>query len=185
MICVRLFVSFFRVGLLAIGGGLATPPLLQELAEKTGWFTNTDIANMLAVSEVTPGAVGINMATYAGFLTAGVEGAVWATLGLVTPQILIILLIFRVIQQFREHSLFQNVLKAIRPVSVALICAAGLDIVQDTLLKQLDIQDIPNWVNWKNLVIALFLAYLWKKRGVHYIICLATAAVLGAVLPEF
>ncbi len=98
---IQLFIRFFQVGLFAIGGGMATIPFLYDMSDATGWFTYTDLANMIAVSESTPGPIGINMATYVGFLTgskwggaaAGVTGAVCATLGIITPSIVIILII--------------------------------------------------------------------------------------------
>ena len=91
MIFVRLFFEFAKVGLFAVGGGLATIPFLQDMGVRTGWFTNADLTTMIAVSESTPGPMGVNMATYVGFQTAGLPGAVLATLGLVTPSILCLL----------------------------------------------------------------------------------------------
>ena len=81
MIYLRLFWEFFKTGLFAIGGGMATLPFLHDIGEATGWFTQAQLMNMLAVSESTPGPIGINMATYVGFTVAGVPGAVIATLG--------------------------------------------------------------------------------------------------------
>ena len=93
MLYVRLFWEFFKTGLFAVGGGLATLPFLQDMAERTGWFTHAQLADMLAVSESTPGPIGVNMATYVGFTTGGVPGALVATLGLVTPSVIIILIV--------------------------------------------------------------------------------------------
>ena len=86
MIYLQLFWEFFKAGLFAIGGGLATLPFLQDMAVKTGWFTTDQLADMIAVSECTPGPIGVNMATYAGFLTKGVPGGIVATIGLITPS---------------------------------------------------------------------------------------------------
>ena len=93
MIYLQLFYEFFKTGLFAIGGGLATLPFLSDMAERTEWFTQAQLADMLAVSESTPGPVGVNMATYVGFETAGIPGAIIATLGLVAPSIIVILII--------------------------------------------------------------------------------------------
>ena len=84
--------EFFKTGLFAVGGGLATLPFLSRMGEIYGWFTKEELANMIAVSESTPGPIGVNMATYVGFSTAGVPGAVVATLGLITPSVIIILI---------------------------------------------------------------------------------------------
>ena len=91
MILLRLYFEFFKTGLFAVGGGLATIPFLRDISAATGWFTDTDLTTMIAVSESTPGPIGVNMATYVGFQTAGVPGSVIATLGLITPSIIIIL----------------------------------------------------------------------------------------------
>ena len=93
MIYLQLFWEFFKTGLFAIGGGMATVPFLFDISARTGWFTASELANMIAVSESTPGPIGINMATYVGFETAGILGSVIATLGLVIPSIIIIVII--------------------------------------------------------------------------------------------
>ena len=93
MIYLRLFIAFFKIGLFAVGGGLATIPFLQELIHRYGWVTSQELVNMIAISESTPGPIGVNMATYVGFETAGIWGAIIATTGLVTPSVIIIMLI--------------------------------------------------------------------------------------------
>ena len=102
MTLLRLAVEFFKTGLFAVGGGLATIPFLREISAATGWFTDTDLTTMIAVSESTPGPIGVNMATYAGFQSAGVLGSVIATLGLITPSIIIILIIAGFLNKFRQ-----------------------------------------------------------------------------------
>ena len=86
MIYLHLFWEFFKTGLFSIGGGLATLPFLRQMGQRYHWFTETELANMLAVSESTPGPIGVNMATYVGFTAGGIPGAVIATLGLVAPS---------------------------------------------------------------------------------------------------
>ena len=100
---IQLFIEFFKTGLFAVGGGLATLPFLQDMAVRTGWFTTAQLADMVAVSESTPGPIGVNMATYVGFTVAGVPGALVATLGLITPSIIIILIIAAFLQAFRNN----------------------------------------------------------------------------------
>ena len=102
MILLKLFFEFFKTGLFAVGGGMATLPFLYDMSERTGWFTQEKLADMIAVGESTPGPIGVNMATYVGFETAGIPGAVIATLGLVCPCVIIILVIARILKQFRE-----------------------------------------------------------------------------------
>ena len=93
ILLVRLFYEFAKVGLFAVGGGLATIPFLQQLGETTGWFTDAELSTMIAVSESTPGPMGVNMATYVGFHKEGIPGAVVATLGLIFPSIIVIIII--------------------------------------------------------------------------------------------
>ena len=103
MVLLRLFYEFFKTGLFSVGGGMATIPFLQHMGETTGWFTNGDLTTMIAVSESTPGPMGVNMATYVGFEIAGIPGAVIATLGLITPSIIVILIIAGFLQIGRAH----------------------------------------------------------------------------------
>ena len=113
MTLLRLIYEFFKTGLFAVGGGLATLPFLYEMGEKTGWFTAQDVLNLLAVSESTPGPIGINMSTYVGFITAGIPGAVIASLSLAAPCVIVILLVIRVLDKFKGNPLVDSIFKAI------------------------------------------------------------------------
>ena len=117
----RLFYEFAKVGLFAIGGGLATLPFLYDMADTIGWFTAADVANMIAVSESTPGALGINMATYAGYITAGVPGGIVATLGIVFPSLIIITALAGVINSFSHLAWVQHAFAGIRVCVCVLI----------------------------------------------------------------
>ena len=184
MIYLQLFYNFFITGLFSIGGGLATLPFLYDLSDKTGWFTHAELANMLAVSESTPGAIGINMATYVGFETASLPGAVIATLGLIAPGIIIILIIAKILEKFRESRYVQWGLYGLRAASIALIAAAGLSVVQISLIhykslgqsgvSALDIFDIKGLL----LAVAILIGTLiWKK--LHPVIWFLIAAAVG------
>ena len=184
MIYLQLFYNFFITGLFSIGGGLATLPFLCDLSDKTGWFTHAELANMLAVSESTPGAIGINMATYVGFETASLPGAVIATLGLIAPGIIIILIIAKILEKFRESRYVQWGLYGLRAASIALIAAAGLSVVQISLIhykslgqsgvSALDIFDIKGLL----LAVAILIGTLiWKK--LHPVIWILIAAAVG------
>ena len=129
-----LYFEFFKTGLFAVGGGMATLPFLYDMsARHPDWFTAAQLADMIAVSESTPGPIGVNMATYVGFRTAGVLGGLITTLGLVTPSVIIILLIARVLKQFRENKYVDAAFYGLRPCSVGLIAAAGLLVVKIAL----------------------------------------------------
>lgn len=136
MICLQLYLRFFMVGLFSIGGGMATLPFLYDMADTTGWFSVADIANMLAVSEITPGAIGVNMASYCGYMVAGIPGDLIATLGLITPGIAVILLICRIMDRFRNSALVQWAMYGLRAASVGLILNALLSVLSVTMLSE-------------------------------------------------
>ena len=124
MIYLQLFYEFFKTGLFAVGGGLATLPFLYDMADRTGWFTRPQLADMLAVSESTPGPIGVNMATYVGFITCGIPGAIISTLGLVTPSVIVILIIAAFLKAFRHNRYVEAAFYGLRPASTAMVAAA-------------------------------------------------------------
>ena len=188
MIYLRLFWEFFKVGLFSVGGGLATLPFLYSLGAKTGWFSTADVANMLAVSESTPGPIGVNMATYAGFDCAGVLGGVVATLGLVTPSVIVIVLIAMALQAFRTNKYVDAAFYTLHPASTGLIAAAGWSVFA-LVLVNLDAYRASyqqaDLLQWKNLIL---FAVIWvltnlvkPLKKLHPVVFLALAAVVGIV----
>ncbi len=186
MIYLRLFWEFFKVGLFSVGGGLATLPFLYSLGAKTGWFSTADVANMLAVSESTPGPIGVNMATYVGFDCAGVLGGVVATLGLVTPSVIVIVLIAMALQAFHTNKYVDAAFYTLRPASTGLIAAAGWSVFL-LVLVNLDVYratyQLADLIQWKNL---LLFAVIWvltnlvkPLKKLHPVVFLALAAVVG------
>ena len=135
MIFLTLFGEFFKIGLFALGGGLVTVPFLFDLSAAYPWFTSAELVDMIAVSETSPGPVGVNMATYAGFKAAGIAGAFTATLGLVFPSVVIIVIIAKLLDRYRETSFFQNLMYTIRPAVLALILNAGIELGRLSLLN--------------------------------------------------
>ena len=115
MIFLKLYLVFFKIGLFAIGGGLATLPFLQELVEQYGWITSQDLLDMIAISESTPGPIGINSATFVGYKTAGLLGGIIATLGLVTPSVIIIMIIAHYFMKFSEQPVIRSAFYGLRP----------------------------------------------------------------------
>lgn len=186
MILLRLFWEFFKTGLFAVGGGMATLPFLYDMSARTGWFTQARLADMIAVSESTPGPIGVNMATYVGFETAGVPGAVIATLGLICPSIIIILLIARVLKQFRESKTVDAVFYGLRPCSIALIAAAGLLVARVTFLNQDALAagfSLAELLRWKELLLAAVLLVLTRfvkpLKKLHPVVFIALSAIVG------
>ena len=188
MIYLRLFFEFFKTGLFAVGGGMATLPFLYDISTRTGWFTHEMLADMIAVSESTPGPIGVNMATYVGYVTAGIPGAVTATLGLVTPSVVIILLIARALRAFRENPLVEAGFYGLRPCSVGLIAAAGLLVVKLALFNPAlyaESGKLLDLFNWKAILLAAVLLvctrYVKKLKGLHPIVFILASAVVGIV----
>ena len=188
MILLRLFWEFFKTGLFAVGGGMATLPFLYDMADRTGWFTAAQLADMIAVSESTPGPIGVNMATYVGFHTVGIVGSLVATLGLITPQIVIILMISRVLQKFRQNKTVDAAFYGLRPCSVGLIAAAGLLVVKVAMFRFDRFGEsglLADLFNWKALTLAAVLLVLtrWAKplKKLHPIFFILGSAIVDVV----
>ena len=194
MTYLRLFWEFFKTGLFAIGGGMATLPFLKNIGLATGWYSQTDLMNMLAVSESTPGPIGINMATYVGFTVAGIPGAVIATVGEVTPSIIVILIVAAMLAKFRDSKLVSNALYGLRPASTGLIAAACIDVVLQVLLRAssstvsgsiMKVFSLVGSLNWRGLVLVTVLLVLtnWVKltKKWHPIVFIGLSAAVGVV----
>ena len=136
MIYLKLYFEFFKIGLFAIGGGMATIPFLRHLSETSGWFSLGFITDMIAISESTPGPIGINMATYAGYNVAGIFGGLIATLGMITPSVIIVTIISGYLQRFRQSELVSSAFLGLRPAVTALIAFAGYEIMQLSILNE-------------------------------------------------
>ena len=183
MIYLRLFYEFFKTGLFSVGGGLATLPFLYEMSTKTGWFTTADIADMIAVSESTPGPIGINMSTYAGFTTGGVLGGVVASIGLAVPSVIIILIIARFLEKFRNNRFVEGAFYGLRPASIAMITAAGLNVARVALVNMdaLAAGNYGEFFLWKAILLGAAIFIAQRKLKWSPVIFIAIAAVVGIV----
>ena len=184
MIFLQLILQFFKTGLFSVGGGLATLPFLYEMSDLTGWFSHADIADMIAVSESTPGAIGINMATYAGFRTAGVAGGIVATIGLAAPSVIIILIIAKFLEKFRKNRLVEGAFYGLRPASIAMITVAGVNVAKVALV------DLPAFAAtgsfsalflWKNIILGVLLFIGTRKLKWSPIIFIIISAAVGII----
>lgn len=195
LLYLRLFYEFFKTGLFTIGGGMATIPFLYKMSDATGWFTHNELANMIAVSESTPGPVGVNMATYVGFITGmeqgglafAILGAVIATLGLVTPCYLVITVIALFLKNFRENKYVDRAFYGLRPASAGLIAAALISVIQSALIfpeyfaDGLYLQGI-NWIGCALAVVLwIFTNKVKKTKGLHPIVFIGISAVIGII----
>ena len=198
MIYLRLFWEFFKAGLFAIGGGLATLPFLKDISVRTAWFTQEQITDMIAISECTPGPIGVNMATYAGFVTGGVPGSIVATLGLICPSVIIVILVAMVLKKFKDSKLVQDIFYGLRPASTGLIGAACISVLVAALFVGGGTGSGPfgsiTAIKWPAVILAVVLwlltnlgktgklkenKVLKKISSLHPVVFLALAAVVG------
>ncbi len=186
MIYIEIFCRFFFVGLFSIGGGLATLPFIYEMSDTTGWFTHAQIADMLAIAESSPGAIGINTAACAGYHVASVGGAICSVLGEITPSIIIILIIAALLDKFRSSRYVEWALWGLRAASAALITTAWLSIIRISLIhydligsEGIGIFDV---VSVRGFIIAAVVAIIMKvRKGVHPVVLIAVAALMGII----
>ena len=184
-----LFFEFFKTGLFAVGGGMATLPFLYDMsARHPDWFTAAQLADMIAVSESTPGPIGVNMATYVGFRTAGVPGGLIATLGLVAPSVIIILFVARALRQFRSNPYVDAAFYGLRPCSVGLIAAAGLLVVRIAMFNTDAYAAsgvLADLFNFKALLLAAVLVFLTRAvkatKKLHPIFFILGSAAVGVL----
>lgn len=176
-------IEFFKTGLFAVGGGLATLPFLTQMQEKYGWFTAEELANMIAVGESTPGPIGVNMATYVGYSSFGILGGLLATLSLVLPSLIVIMIVARAMDRYQNSPLVQNMFAFMRPAVAGLIAAAGFAVLKIALFQQAE--TFLGSINWIAVVLyAMLVALLhWKPvKKLHPIVFIAAGAVVGILL---
>lgn len=177
--------EFFKTGLFAIGGGLATLPFLQRMsATHPHWFTTEMLGNMVAISESTPGPIGVNMATYVGFTVGGVGGAVLATLSLVAPSVIIIMMVYGLLQKYKDHKNVKNVFSALRPAVTGLIAAAGFSVLRMAVMTGGG-EGFFGQLSWKALILygVILAAALYKKTAkLHPIVFIAIGAAVGLLV---
>ncbi len=176
MILLQLFWEFFKTGLFAIGGGMATVPFLFDISARTGWFTTSELANMIAISESTPGPIGVNMATYVGFETAGIIGGVIATLGLMAPSVIISILVIKVLLHFMDKPVVGVVFKHIRPAVIGLILFAFWKLAKLTFFGA---ENTILWLPLAAFAVLLFCMTMFKK--VHPIVWIGVGALFGII----
>ena len=194
MTLLRLYFEFFKTGLFAVGGGMATLPFLKEIGESTGWYTYSDLLNMLAVSESTPGPIGINMATYVGYTVAGIPGVLAATIGEVTPSIIVILIVAAILKSFRNNVYVERAFYGLRPASSGLIGGAAVAVVLEVLLGSgvvfregslLGQLVMSSGIHWAGIGLAVVLYILTNHvkatKKLHPIVFIAASAVIGIV----
>ena len=170
-----MFLEFFKTGLFAVGGGLATIPFLMDISDKYGWFSQSELANMIAVAESTPGPIGVNTATYAGVTTYGIIGGLIATFGLVLPSYIVIVIVYKVLEKFKENKLTQTVFYGLRPAVAGLITVAAYTLLETTVFPDLVL-------NIKALVMLLvFTLLVLSYKKLNPILVIVLGAAIGII----
>ncbi len=172
MIYLKLFLEFFHIGLFSFGGGYATLPFLYHIADVQHWYTTKQLSDMIAISSITPGPVGVNVATFAGFMTSGVLGAFVATASVILPSLIIVIAISKLLEQFKHNKYVQSVIYTLKPAGCGLLAAVGVDM-------------FVNNINLLGmfLLAGLFFASLTEKRDPLFY--LVVSGVVGLVAGFF
>ena len=192
-----LFFEFFKAGLFAIGGGLATLPFLYDIADKYTWFDEAMLSDMIAISESTPGPIGVNMATYAGYnagfelagVGGGIFGAATATIGLIAPSIIVILIVAQFLKRFKDSKIVKDVFYTLRPAVTGLIACACFTTMNGSLFFPEALEGFSGAADLLSLfslpaivLFAVLLVGILKLKKLHPVVFIVIAAVVGIVL---
>ncbi len=184
MMLIRLYLEFFKIGLFSIGGGLATLPFLSNLVDKYEWLTASELIDMIAISESTPGAIGINTATFVGYESSGIIGGIVATLGIITPSIIIIILIAHYFKKFNEKPIVQGAFLGIRPAVTGLIASVGFEVLRLSVLNvnlYTTSSKLIDLINIKESILFISMFVLINKYKKHPVLYIIFAAIIGIV----
>lgn len=169
----QLFLQFFHVGVFSFGGGYATLPFLYDIADKFHWYSAKQLTDMLAISSITPGPVGVNVATFAGFTTAGILGSLVATTAIILPSYIIVTIVFKVIDKFRTNRNIKGAIRGLKPAGCALLSAVGIKLLFTSNLHLL-----------VTLILLGFLILSIKKKQ-DPLFYLGISAILGLIIGHF
>ena len=182
MIYLQLFWEFFKTGLFTVGGGLASLPFLYDISDRTGWYSYAQLADMIAISESTPGPIGINMATYVGYTSAGIIGAFIASIGFIIPPIIIASIVSRFLKKFNENKFVKGAFYGLRAVSVALVSAALVSVIEISLINVplfKETGSLFDLISIPGIVLAAVCWVILKKKNPHPVVILGMSAVAG------
>lgn len=170
---IQLFLQFFHVGVFSFGGGYATLPFLYDIAEKYHWYSAKQLTDMLAISSITPGPVGVNVATFAGFATSGILGSLIATTAIILPSYIIVTIVYKVLDKFRTNRNVKGAIRGLKPAGCALLSAVGIKLLFTSNLHLLGTL----------ILVAFIVASLKQKHDPLFY--LGISAVLGLVIGYF
>ena len=180
-----LYYEFLKIGLFAIGGGYAALPFLYYMQETYKWFTIEELTNMIAVSNITPGPIGINMATYAGFTTAGFLGSFISTAAIITTPFIIVITIIKLFNKFKNCSWVSHLFLGLRPASCALLTSIGLQLLMQTIANEKSILSIPTQIDYKALILFIVLIIPFSFMKKNPLLAIIAGALGGILLKNF
>ena len=182
MICLQLFFSFLQIGLFSFGGGYAAMPLIQgQVVTQHGWLGMTEFTDLVTISQMTPGPIAINSATFVGIKIAGIPGALAATLGCILPSCIIVTLIAKLYLKYRNMTVLQSVLGSLRPAVVAMIASAGISILVTAFWGGSEKIRLPD-TDWSLVLIFVIFIILLKKFRMNPIGVMLLAGVMKAAV---
>lgn len=189
MIYIKLFLTFFKIGLFSFGGGYAMIPLIEKELESHNWMTSSQFYNIIAVSETTPGPISVNSATFVGYEVGGIFGSIVATMGVAAPSLILILIICKYLLKYQDNGIFKNAFSGIRPVVAGLIIAAAFFVAQTSVFKKsVTVSTIHDaaihpfkYLNFKSILILVIVALMLEKFKLHPILVIFLSGVIGVV----
>lgn len=187
MILVLLCMEFAKIGFFSLGGGYATLPFLYHMSEVYGWFSPLELSRMLAISSITPGPVGLNVATFAGFKTAGILGSIVATMSIMLPSFFMIIIISKMLKKFKDSPCLCSVMYALRPATAAMLAAVALRLFRDAIIRNPDFSgfnflQMQNFIDIKGFLLLVILFILSLKLKKDPLVFLAFGAIAGILL---
>lgn len=187
MILFFLCMEFAKIGFFSLGGGYATLPFLYHMSEVYGWFSPLELSRMLAISSITPGPVGLNVATFAGFKTAGILGSIVATMSIMLPSFFMIIIISKMLKKFKDSPCLCSVMYALRPATAAMLAAVALRLFRDVIIRNPDFSgfnfmQMQNFIDIKGFLLLVILFILSLRLKKDPLVFLAFGAIAGILL---
>lgn len=187
MILFFLCMEFAKIGFFSLGGGYATLPFLYHMSEVYGWFSPLELSRMLAISSITPGPVGLNVATFAGFKTAGILGSIAATMSIMLPSFFMIIIISKMLKKFKDSPCMCSVMYALRPATAAMLAAVALRLFRDVIIRNPDFSgfnflQMQNFIDIKGFLLLVILFILSLRLKKDPLVFLAFGAIAGILL---
>ncbi len=187
MILFFLCMEFAKIGFFSLGGGYATLPFLYHMSEVYGWFSPLELSRMLAISSITPGPVGLNVATFAGFKTAGILGSIVATMSIMLPSFFMIIIISKMLKKFKDSPCMCSVMYALRPATAAMLAAVALRLFRDVIIRNPDFSgfnflQMQNFIDIKGFLLLVILFILSLRLKKDPLVFLAFGAIAGILL---